>query len=299
MESSRSARAAITHSCAPTGDDVPYFARNLVTMATIHVVNDQSPAHWIRFPSCLLLCSLLLPTCISSFCVYCQGHTTDRHLTTYSKHLMLPRKLSPLLPRACHVLRSSFCQLIMATLKFYKHLLIDYDRHLTTYTEQFFSCFLLLQPSGPCFYLPPYSWRLPASYPDTVIGSIDLLASSDSPVYLHPSAVFFYPVYLTMNYATLRPLLSTCYSKKILSAIFSADPLYCYLSLGDTLLLSIHTHNDTTQRHSYTNLCWTTTTTQLNDTSCPCTTKTFGHYKTSKVEMNATANTTSTMTQAT
>ena len=118
-------------------------------------------------------------------------------------------------------------------------------------------------------------------------------------MYLHPSAVFFYPVYLTMNYATLRPLLSTCYSKKILSAIFSADPLYCYLSLGDTLLLSIHTHNDTTQRHSYTNLCWTTTTTQLNDTSCPCTTKTFGHYKTSKVEMNATANTTSTMTQAT
>ena len=139
MESSRSARAAITHSCAPTGDDVPYFARNLVTMATIHVVNDQSPAHWIRFPSCLLLCSLLLPTCISSFCVYCQGHTTDRHLTTYSKHLMLPRKLSPLLPRACHVLRSNFCQLIMATLKFYKHLLIDYDRHLTTYTEQFFA----------------------------------------------------------------------------------------------------------------------------------------------------------------
>ena len=62
--------------------------------------------------------------------------------------------------------RSNFCQLIMATLKqFYKHLLIDYDRHLTTYTEQFFSCFLLLQPSGPCFYLPPYSWRLPASYP--------------------------------------------------------------------------------------------------------------------------------------
>ena len=165
MSSSRSARAAITHSCAPTGDDVPYFARNLVTMATIHVVNDQSPAHWIRFPSCLLLCSLLLPTCISSFCVYCQDHTTDRHLTTYSKHLMLPRKLSPLLPRACHVLRSNFCQLIMATLKFYKHLLIDYDRHLTTYTEQFFSCFLLLQPSGPCFYLPPYSWRLPASYP--------------------------------------------------------------------------------------------------------------------------------------
>ena len=166
MESSRSARAAITHSCAPTGDDVPYFARNLVTMATIHVVNDQSPAHWIRFPSCLLLCSLLLPTCISSFCVYCQDHTTDRHLTTYSKHLMLPRKLSPLLPRACHVLRSNFCQLIMATLKqFYKHLLIDYDRHLTTYTEQFFSCFLLLQPSGRCFYLPPYSWRLPASYP--------------------------------------------------------------------------------------------------------------------------------------
>ena len=47
MESSRSARAAITHSCAPTGDDVPYFARNLVTMAIIHVVNDQSPAHWL------------------------------------------------------------------------------------------------------------------------------------------------------------------------------------------------------------------------------------------------------------
>ena len=144
-----------------------------------------------------------------------------------------------------------------------------------------------------------YHWYPILPYFYTVIGSIDLLTSSDSPVYLHPSAVFFYPVYLTMNYATLRPLLSTCYSKKILSAIFSADPLYCYLSLGDTLLLSIHTHNDTTQRHSYTNLCWTTTTTQLNDTSCLCTTKTFGHYKTSKVEMNATANTTSTMTQAT
>ena len=100
-----------------------------------------------------------------SFCIYCQDHTTDRYLTTYSRHSMLPRKLSPLLPRACHVLRSNFCQLIMATLKFYKHLLIDYDRHLTTYTEQFFSCFLLLQPPGPCFYLPPYSWRLPASYP--------------------------------------------------------------------------------------------------------------------------------------
>ena len=83
-----------------------------------------------------------------------------------------------------------------------------------------------------------------------------------------------------------------------IAAIFSADPLYCYLSLGDTLLLSIHTHNDTTQRHSYTNLCWTTTTTQLNDTSCPCTTKTFGHYKTSKVEMNATANDTSKMNGA-
>ena len=86
-----------------------------------------------------------------------------------------------------------------------------------------------------------YHWYPILPYFYTVIGSIDLLASSDSPVYLHPSAVFFYPVYLTMNYAALRPLLSTCYSKKILSAIFSADPLYCYLSLGDTLLLSIHT----------------------------------------------------------
>ena len=143
-----------------------------------------------------------------------------------------------------------------------------------------------------------YHWYPIPPYFYTVIGSIDLLASSDSPVYLHPSAVFFYPVYLTMNYATLRPLLSTCYSKKLLSAISSAGPLYCYLSLGDTLLLSIHTHNDTTQRHSYTDLCWTTTTTQLNDTSCPCTTKTFGHYKTSKVEMNATANDTSKMNGA-
>ena len=80
-----------------------------------------------------------------------------------------------------------------------------------------------------------YHWYPILPYFYTVIGSIDLLASSDSPVYLHPSAVFFYPVYLTMNYATLRPLLSTCYSKKILSAIFSADPLYCYLSLGDCL----------------------------------------------------------------
>ena len=62
-----------------------------------------------------------------------------------------------------------------------------------------------------------YHWYPILPYFYTVIGSIDLLASSDSPVYLHPSAVFFYPVYLTMNYATLRPLLSTCYSKKILS----------------------------------------------------------------------------------
>ena len=82
--------------------------------------------------------------------------------------LVVPRfEVQPLrvLQRDCRVPTSNFCQLIMATLKFYKHLLIDYDRHLTTYTEQFFSCFLLLQPSGPCFYLPPYSWRLPASYP--------------------------------------------------------------------------------------------------------------------------------------
>ena len=49
-----------------------------------------------------------------------------------------------------------------------------------------------------------YQWYPILPYFYTVIGSIDLLTSSDSPVYLHPSAVFFYPVYLTMNYATLR-----------------------------------------------------------------------------------------------
>ena len=76
-----------------------------------------------------------------------------------------------------------------------------------------------------------YHWYPILPYFYTVIGSIDLLTSSDSPVYLHPSAVFFYPVYLTMNYATLRPLLSTCYSKKLLSAISSAEPLSCSLDL--------------------------------------------------------------------
>ena len=79
----------------------------------------------------------------------------------------------------------------------------------------------------------------------TVIGSIDLLASSDSPVYLHPSAVFFYPVYLTMNYATLRPLLSTCYSKQILSAIFSAETHCAATFPWATPSYSVSTHTMT------------------------------------------------------
>ena len=40
-----------------------------------------------------------------------------------------------------------------------------------------------------------YHWYLTLAYFHMVIGSIDLLTSSDSPVCLHPSAVF-YPVYL-------------------------------------------------------------------------------------------------------